>query len=208
MILIYLSELAWHLLARALARPRVQAWLLQRSWPYTDILSADGTDVYMRRRWLINPYRKDAAGNMLPARLGWLPSVRLHHILREDQDRDLHDHPWNARTIILQGFYIEERPVPPSELAHNDRAVQRFIADAHDVWSAGPGDARYLAHRGQGYTGRLLFGQYHRIRQVSPGGVWTIFITWRKRGTWGFMVDGKKVPWREYLAAGGEVPPG
>jgi hypothetical protein len=29
--------------------------------------------------------------------------------------------------------------------------------------------------------------------------VWTLFITWRYQGTWGFDVDGSKVPWREYL---------
>jgi hypothetical protein len=50
-----------------------------------------------------------------------------------------------------------------------------------------------------GDTARLMFGEYHRIAQISDGGVWTLFITGRNRGTWGFMVDGKKVPWREYL---------
>ena len=53
--------------------------------------------------------------------------------------------------------------------------------------------------RERGYTGRLLFGQYHRIRRVPAEGAWTLFITWRKQGTWGFLVDGAKVPWRKYL---------
>lgn len=51
----------------------------------------------------------------------------------------------------------------------------------------------------RGYTGRLLFGQYHRIREVPPTGVMTLFITWRKLGSWGFRVNGQKVPWRVYL---------
>ena len=58
---------------------------------------------------------------------------------------------------------------------------------------------REIYKRTAGYTGRLLFGQYHRISEVSPGGVWTLFITGRKRGTWGFLVNGNKVPWRTYL---------
>lgn len=61
-------------------------------------------------------------------------------------------------------------------------------------------DRTRLETRIAGYTGRLLFGQYHRITAVPRDGVWTLFITWRKRGSWGFDVDGREVPWREYLA--------
>lgn len=168
----------WKLIASIASRPRVAWWLVRRAQrtPYSPIMSRDGTDVYMQRWWLFNPYGKDDQGEPTPARLPWLPSVRIHHIIRPDIDRHLHDHPWNARTIVLAGWYVEERePEPYSPLR---RAV-------------------YARHKG--YTGRLLFGQYHRISRVSPGGVYTLFITWRQRGTWGFLVDGQKVPWREYL---------
>ncbi|ANN70885.1 hypothetical protein [Bordetella bronchialis] len=146
-------------------------WLIRRAQrtPYTDISSADGTDVYMGRWWLFNPYGKDATGERIPPRWSWLPSIRLHHILRPDADRHLHDHPWNARTVILHGWYIEER--------ENGTYVRRA-----------------------GDTAAIRFEQYHRIAQVSPGGVWTLFITWRYRGTWGFKVDGEKIPWRDYIA--------
>ena len=53
------------------------------------------------------------------------------------------------------------------------------------------------------WPGRLLYGQYHRISAISDDGVWTLFITGRKRGTWGFWVNGRKVPWREYGGAEG-----
>jgi hypothetical protein len=56
-----------------------------------------------------------------------------------------------------------------------------------------------LLWRERGNTATLKFGEYHRIVQVASGGVWTLFITWKYRGTWGFLVDGKKVPWRQYL---------
>lgn len=35
-------------------------------------------------------------------------SLYLHHILRSDQDRELHDHPWSFTTLILAGGYVEE----------------------------------------------------------------------------------------------------
>ena len=166
-----MREFLWRAIARFLARPSVVSWLIEASVPYAHIYGKDGT-LYMGRWWLFNPYCKTPG---LRTWGEWLPSIRLHWICRPDNERELHDHPWNARTIILKGWYEEERPLEET------------------------GELRYRARREVGYTGRLLFGQYHRISEVSGGGVWTLFITWRKRGTWGFLVDGKKVPWREYL---------
>jgi hypothetical protein len=137
--------------------------------PYTHIASRDGTQDYMRRFWLFNPYGNTPEGKTAPARWSWLPSIRLHHIMLPDDDPHLHDHPWDARTIILDGWYIEELPGGP------------------------------LRMRDAGHTAALLFGQYHRIEAVSPGGVWTLFFTWKYRGTWGFDVDGVKVPYYDYL---------
>lgn len=185
-------NLLWNLIAWIATRPRITAWLIARAQrtPYTHITSADGASVYMGRWWLFNPYGRGPDGEATPARIPWLPSVRIHHICRADQDRDLHDHPWNARTIILRGWYREERFF--STLTGRDwqHINHHLIRDGSTLFTLG---------RTRGYTGRLLFGQYHRISEVSDGGVWTLFITGRKRGTWGFLVDGKKVPWRTYL---------
>ena len=35
--------------------------------------------------------------------------IYLHEILRSDEDRDCHDHPWNFTSIILKGGYWETR---------------------------------------------------------------------------------------------------
>lgn len=160
------------LLSRFLARPRVVDWLIRRAvrTPYNHITSADGSELYMLRFWLFNPYTEE--GRLRRWGLG-LPSIRLHCIMRKDHDRDCHDHPWNARTFILRGWYTETR------LAATGRARSWF--------------------RDAGDTASLRYGEFHRITDVSPGGVWTLFITWRYRGTWGFLVDGVKVPWRRYL---------
>ena len=163
----------WKLIARLCAKPAIAEWLINRSFktPYTHITSADGNDVYMGRWWFFNPYPIGSSGNR--PRWQFPISVRVHHICREDSDRDLHDHPWNARTIILKGWYVEQR----------------------DVTRALTG----LRNREAGDTATLKFGEFHRICEVSPGGVWTIFITGKYRGTWGFLVDGVKVQWRKYL---------
>ena len=163
----------WRLVARTLARPAVAAWLINRAMrtPYSPIVK-DG-ELYMERFWLFNPYPD--TGESGADRTSWqFPiSIRIHHIALPDQDRDLHDHPWNARIFILRGAY---------------REVRRF----------GPG-LDVTIDRLAGETATLKFGEYHAITDVSTGGVWTMFVTGKYRGTWGFWVNGAKVQWRKYL---------
>lgn len=144
---------------------RLAKYLIERArrTPYFPILSPDGKEVYMDRHWLFNPYRQTETGATV-ARFPRLPSARVHHIMVADGDRHLHDHPWNAVSVILSGWYMEER-------------------EGGKVHMREAGDIVHLKH-----------GQFHRIIGVSPGGVHTLFITGKYRGTWGF-----KIPWREYL---------
>lgn len=161
----------WNLIAGIVSQPTVAQWLIKHAQrtPYTHIMSMDGSEAYMMRWWLFNPYRESGSAKQFG--WGWLPSIRIHHILREDHDRHLHDHPWNARTMVLKGHYVE--------LREDGLPYCRMTGD----------------------TAALRFGEYHRITCVSQGGVFTLFITWKYRGTWGFKVNGNKVPWREYLAS-------
>ena len=157
----------WNLIAWLVSRQPIADWLIKRSLrtPYTHIQSADGTETYMGRWWLLNPY----ASGTYEATWPWFPwSIRIHHIKRPDMDRDLHDHPWSARTIILHGWYVEER-------LFTERTLIR------------------------GQTSLIKHNHFHRIDRVSPGGVFTLFITGKKVNSWGFLVNGVKVPWREYV---------
>jgi len=178
-------NLFWRLVAKLLARPAVAAWLIARAQrtPYLHIMSADGTEMYMGRWWLFNPYSRETHK---PARW-WCPwSFRIHHIMRHDEDRDLHDHPWNARTIILRGWYVEQRLLDSEDPVLSGLNVP-----------SGAQATEYIDRRA-GDTARLNHGEYHRIDQISPGGVYTLFITSKWRGDWGFLVNGVKVPWRTY----------
>lgn len=184
-------NLFWRLVAKLLARPAVAAWLIARAerTPYQHIMSADGADMYMGRWWLFNPYSRDTHKPAL-----WLCpcSFRIHHIMRHDEDRDLHDHPWNARTIILRGWYIEERLEPAGTDDMLKSGPLQWLEALDDLFKVS------TSTRNPGDTARLNHGEYHRIDQVSPGGVYTLFITSKWRGDWGFLVNGVKVPWRTY----------
>jgi hypothetical protein len=168
-------SLFWSVVAHIASRKKVRNWLIRRAveTPYSHIKEKDSQRVYMYRYWLFNPYKK--SGEHKGFLINLLPSVRIHHILLPDTDRYFHDHPWNARTIILQGSYEEVRSANCSGLL-----------------------------RERGDTCTLKFGEFHRIVRVSDegfsdGGVWTLFISGRTRGEWGFLVNGVKVPWSRHL---------
>jgi hypothetical protein len=182
-----IRKMLWRAVARIVTAPAVAEWLIRRAQrtPYTHIHGPDGS-LYMGRWWLFNPYPPNSDGG--GSRRGWrgrLPSVRIHHITRPDSDRHMHDHPWDARTVILRGGYEEER-------------VCAYTAGGELRMSA-EGKVRHVFWRRPGYTGTLRFGEFHRISDIPEGGAWTLFITSPKRGSWGFFVDGRKVPWREYF---------
>lgn len=184
-----MSAIFWRACARFLSRPAVVDWLIRQAQrtPYVHITGPDGS-MYMERYWLFNPYPSaDEKQAAVDAGLGepknWFPiSIRLHRIMRPDSDQHLHDHPWNARTIILRGAYDEVRP---AWISHYDHILAPHYHRSF--------------RRVEGNTVTLKFGEYHRITDVSSGGVWTLFITGKYRGTWGFNVEGVKVPWRQYL---------
>lgn len=195
-----MSEFLWRLAARVLSKPAVVDLLIKQATktPYHHLASADGQDIYMARYWLFNPYDRETQ----QVKYRWFPwSVRLHFIHRADQDQHLHDHPWNARTIILRGGYEEERRLEHETWSQEmwDRVdphgwMRRFSESAPARAQA----AEWIARRA-GDTAALKHGEYHRIAAIHSDCAVTLFITGKYRGPWGFLVDGVKVGWRKYL---------
>lgn len=171
----------WKVIGRFVARPAVANWLIRQAskTPYMHLPTNEDPS-YMERHWLFNPYSRVTN----KPRYGWFfPwSIRVHHIKREDYDRALHDHPWNARTFILKGWYVEKRLNPKFKLG-----------SAHELEHA-------IHVRRPGDTAKLGHNEYHTICEVSEGGVFTLFISGPWQGVWGFLVNGVKVEWRKYLA--------
>jgi hypothetical protein len=75
---------------------------------------------YMLRWWLFGTSRKrDDHGDPKPRRPFGL-SFYLHCFVRSDDDRALHDHPWDFASLILFGDYNEHRKGDPAIYLHGD----------------------------------------------------------------------------------------
>lgn len=188
-----LSNLFWKAIAWLVSRPWIATALIRFSQlrPFSEIRNQAGV-LYMSRWWVFNPYPTSSQN-----RRRWnLPiSIRVHHIVRPGDDRAMHDHPWNARTIILRGSYTEKRPSDLSKTqlsAETQDLINRCSAQGHYEL------AEYFTRR-PGDTATLRVGEYHTITDVSEGGVYTLFISGKWRADWGFLVNGVKVWWRTYL---------
>lgn len=75
----------------------MQAWAeaLMASRPRDFAIGGDA-DPYILRWWVVprNPWR----------------NLYLHRVLRSDDDRALHDHPWPNESFVIAGSYIEHTP--------------------------------------------------------------------------------------------------
>lgn len=166
------------LIGSILRNPRVHDKLIEIAMrtPDFQIVGEDGS-VYMSRWWLFNPIVNQKR------KYPFIPfSLRIHHIVRPDADRDPHDHPWPARTWILKGWYLEQRLELRPDII-DDNWMEQVTVNYRRI----PGE-----------TARLGYNRYHRIATVAPGGAWTLFMFGRYRGVWGFLVDGQKIGFRQY----------
>jgi len=57
--------------------------------------------------------------------------IFLHHILRSDEDPELHDHPWNFVSLILWSGYIEHLPGDVVRRVRAWDVIRHRAADAH-----------------------------------------------------------------------------
>lgn len=166
-----MKNFLWQLLAFIVSRQPIVSLIIWHAsrHPFKHL------EGYMERFWVFNEFQKAKDGTKARKYM-WAPSIRLHHILRADNERDLHDHPWNARTIILRGGYVETRLI-----------------------NGGKGSKWFT--RTPGSTATLHFGEYHKIDTLLGNGedVWTLFFMWDYQEDWGFLVDGKKISHYEYL---------
>lgn len=81
------------------------------------VIRPDGENTYLRRWWL---RRERSKG-----------SVYLHQILRDDDDRALHDHPWHNTSIVLHGVLREVFENGGTRLLKPGSFTPRVATDAH-----------------------------------------------------------------------------
>lgn len=126
-------------------------------------------DGYMERYWL-TPFDPDASSN-----------IRIHRILRSDDDRAMHDHPWPSTSVILKGGYWEVMPLRQDQDPKLDMILfTREWRQAGDVVQR------------NAYT-------RHRIVMPENQECWSMFIMGRYEQKWGFYTPEGKVYWRDYL---------
>lgn len=141
--------------------------------PAKHLYDHDGS-LYMGRWRIVD---EGSRGSKILAILTGYTHIRLHHICRADHDRELHNHPFDYRTYIAQGFYAEQYEEPAWQLS-------------------GAGEPWYVSGKRQGYrfvhAGRTATGnqnKFHRIDLIPTGGVWTMFCMKPDSGLWGFRGD-------------------
>lgn len=108
----------------------------------------------------------------------------LHCFHQPDPDRDLHNHPWRATSTILWGGY-EEVQIALTELDPDGVRVTPRSQELHHIRR--PGDEY-----------ELFPDTYHSITRLMTPRVWTLFAHGPKERSWGFLIDGRHVPHREY----------
>jgi len=108
--------------------------------------------------------------------LPWF-SVNVHAIYKEDQDNDLHNHPWNIWTIILSGSYVEVY------WDDKTKSIKYKIRKRFNI----------------GYRKSDEFHRIGLIRGFSLKPVYTLAIIGkRKEKEWGYLTDDGFVDHKEY----------
>ena len=138
------------------------ARLLTRIFP-TKTLWTPESELYLRRWVIFGRLDKHCDNSSSFIKKPWSPFGRglyLHQMLGPDAGRHVHDHPWNFRSLVLRGGYVE--------------TVVSEINEFHNVRCQGDYDYRPPEW-------------LHRITYVLPN-TWTLVLCGRREREWGFLV--------------------
>ena len=123
-------------------------------------------DPYMLRWWLIPRNR--------------FFNIYLHHILHDDKDRALHDHPWASLSYIISGKLVEH--------------YKKIYPTYH--WIKWVQKSRVLKARQWVYRSATFV---HRLILVSDTAT-TLFMTGPTVRSWGFHCPQGWVPWQDFVS--------
>ncbi len=141
-------------------------------------------------------------------------TLRLHHILRSDDDKACHDHPF-AFSSLLTGGYTEFAPAMPLPVELGGSAVLADASEA-DVYQCVEAMYRrsdavvdYVKAACDGPFVERHFPRFSVVRRparyahrlILERPIWTLVLTSPKERSWGFYLpDEGFVPWRMYFA--------
>lgn len=128
-------------------------------------------------------------------RNGWC-NVYLHKIIRDDDDRAIHDHPWDNASIILRGQY--------NEVTLEHPWADRFVTLQTVMERVGgrPLSAHGYPLRRHARTAGSIVSRKaeaaHRLELIGGLPCWTLFVSGRRRRQWGFHTAGGWIPWQQF----------
>lgn len=141
----------------------MQAWARGIMAREPDYVIGDLANPYMRRWWI------------LPRNEGC--NVYLHEILRSDDDRAGHDHPWGNTSYVIEGGY-----------------------DEVTYWRNRPWEVMATHRRTAGSTVRREAEDTHRLIVPEGGRAVSLFMTGPKSRDWGFWCPNGRgwVHWKDF----------
>lgn len=164
-----------------------------------------GSDVYLERYYICGkaPPYPDSFDERPKPRLEFLPTIYLHHFMRSDEDKELHNHPFAGTAFILAGGYSEERRFLRSDTAEAN-AKEGRVFDTLEALRHVQGESRYSVMRRTyrpGSINRIAPDTFHRVDLLEED-AWTIFTIGPKVQGWGFWdrFTGEFTPWRDHIA--------
>lgn len=123
-----------------------------------DFIIGEADNPYLRR-WFVIPRNR-------------FFNIYLHHFLRSDDDRAVHDHPWAFGSWLMQGSYMETTEIE---------------------------GRRQSSHVPEG-SFRFRRSTFAHIIELHEGPVWTLFLTGPRQREWGFHCPKGWRHWRDFTA--------
>lgn len=132
-----------------------------------------------------------------------LGSLRLHHFIKSDDERHLHDHPWPFATLVIAGSYDDYSYCPLCEglgritVLH---AAHRSTVNCHRCLGKG----KLVDHLRRGSFRIRPAKHRHAVRTT---GAWTVIVTGPEERLWGFwMAPDVFRPMADYFRRYGYAP--
>lgn len=119
-------------------------------------------------------------------------NIYLHKMVKDDDDRALHDHPWPFLTIILWGGYTEVQPA--KEYIFDWYLAREGIRTG--LWKSVVGRLTEYVRKPFSIHYRPEFWP-HRLRLRGKCS-WSIIITGRQNRNWGFYTRSGWVRWEDF----------
>lgn len=149
--------------------------IIKRLWQrFRYVIHIDGDPYLVRYRLLSTPWFK----------------IYLHHILRSDADRELHDHPWNFTSFILVRGYFELVPTATAP----SRGIE--LTTPYCMVLRKP--FRIIRHKAGDLHSIRLRTKRNRKLEAIERPAWTLVFAGRRIREWGFATDDGWVDWKTF----------